>query len=87
VPSGQPKTYFRLARQAAPGFVHTIKLQVTGFDHWVSLDVAFISADIVPLLGQSGFCSTYQVIFERFRKQFEVNTRENALMRAKMGGR
>lgn len=86
VPSGQPKTYFGLARQAAPGFVHSIKLQVTGFHHWVSLDVGFISADIVPLLGQSGFFSSYQVIFERFRKQFEVNTRENALMRGKRRG-
>lgn len=87
VPSGQPKTYFGLAGQAAPGFVHSIKLQVTGFDHWVSLEVGFISADIVPLLGQSGFFSQYQVIFERFRKQFEVNTRKSALVRGRMRGR
>lgn len=87
VPSGQPKTYFGLARQAAPGFMHSIRLQVTGFDHWVTLDAGFISADIMPLLGQSGFFSNYQVVFERFRKQFEVNTRENALMRGKRRGR
>lgn len=86
VPSGQPKTYFGLAQQAAPGFVHSIQLQVTGFDHWVSLNVGFINADIVPLLGQFGFFSHYQVIFEGFRKQFEVNTKESALMSGRMRG-
>lgn len=86
VPSGQPKTYFGLARQAAPGFLHSIKLQVTGLDHWVTLDVGFIDADIIPLLGQSGFFSNYQIVFERFRYQFEVNKRERALVRGLMRG-
>lgn len=87
VPSGRPKTYFGLAEQAAPGFVHTIKLQVTGFDHWITLEAGFVSSeDIVPLLGQSGFFSNYQIIFERFKYQFEVNTRVNALMRGRKRG-
>ncbi|MCM3870433.1 MAG: retroviral-like aspartic protease family protein [Pyrinomonadaceae bacterium] len=76
VRSGKPRTYFGLAQQAAPGFLHSIKLQVTGLDHWISLDVGFISADVMPLLGQGGFFSTYQIIFERFRYQFEVNKRK-----------
>jgi hypothetical protein len=88
VPSGHPKTYFGLAEQAASGFVHTINLQVTGFGHWTSIEVGFIdSENITPLLGQEGFFSNYQIIFERFRKQFEVNKKENALMRGRMRGR
>jgi hypothetical protein len=87
VPSGQPKTYFGLAEQTATGFVHSIKLPVTGFNHWIDLDVGFIDSDsISPLLGQYGFFSNYQIIFERFRKQFEANTRESALVRGRKGG-
>lgn len=85
VPAGRPKTYYGIAKQAASGFMHTVDLQVTGFDQWIRLEVGFISADITPLLGQNGFFEKYQIIFERFRHQFEVNTRENALMRGRRG--
>jgi len=85
VPSGTPKTYFGIAKQAATGFVHKVDLQVTGFAHWITLEVGFVRGDIVPLLGQNGFFEKYQIIFERFRHQFEVNTRENALMRGRKG--
>lgn len=84
--SGKPKTYYGIANQAAPGFMHTVDLQVTGFDHWITTEVGFVSADISPLLGQNGFFEKYQIIFERFRHQFEVNTRENALMRGRKRG-
>lgn len=87
VPSGEPKTYFGLAEQAASGFVHSIQLQVTGFNHWINIDAGFIDSNISPLLGQHGFFSNYQIIFERFRKQFEVNTRESALMRGRKHGK
>jgi len=83
VTSGKPKTYFGIAKQAAPGFMHTVDLQVTGLDQWITLEVGFVSADINPLLGQNGFFEKYQIIFERFRYQFEVNTREKALMRGR----
>lgn len=87
VPSGKPKVYFGLAQQAAHGFQHTIKLQVTGFDHWIAMEVGFIeSENIMPLLGQAGFFSNYQVVFERFRYQIEVRTREQALMRGRIRG-
>jgi hypothetical protein len=87
VRSGQSKTYFGLAEQASQGFVHTLQLRVTGFDHWTTIDVAFIdSENITPLLGQAGFFSNYQIVFERFRYQFEVNTRENALRRGRKRG-
>jgi hypothetical protein len=85
VPSGTPKTYYAIAKQAASGFMHTVDLQVTGLDQWISLEVGFVSANISPLLGQNGFFEKYQIIFERFRHQFEVNTRENALMRGRKG--
>ena len=86
VPSGRPKTYFGLAEQAATGFQHTIRLQVTGFDHWITLDAGFIqSENVLPLLGQTGFFSQYQITFERFRYQIEIKTREQALMRGRRG--
>jgi hypothetical protein len=83
VSSGRPKTYYGIAKQAAPGFIHRVELQVTGFSQWVTFEAGFVNADIEPLLGQTGFFETYQVIFERFRHQFEVNTRESALMRGR----
>ena len=85
VRSGTPKTYLGIAKQAASGFVHTINLQVTGFNHWLTFDAGFICEDIPPLLGQTGFFETYQVTFERFRYQFEINSRESALMRGRKG--
>lgn len=86
VRSGRPQTYFGLAQQATPGFQHTVRLQVTGFDHWITLDAGFIqSENVMPLLGQSGFFSHYSIIFERFRYQVEIRTREQALMRGRRG--
>lgn len=88
VPSGERRIYFGLSQQSTSGFQHSIELQVTGFNHWITLDAGFIeSENIMPLLGQTGFFSHYQIIFERFRYQLEVNTRENALMRGRKLGR
>lgn len=47
VPSGRPKTYFGLGQQAVIGFQHALKLQVTGFDHWINLEVGFIQSHTV----------------------------------------
>jgi hypothetical protein len=86
VRSGAPKTYFGLAGQAAHGFRHTISLKVTGLDQWKGLEVGFIeNDDVMPLLGQTGFFSNYQIIFERYRYQIEVKTREQGLMRGRKG--
>lgn len=86
VPSGRPKIYFGLAQQATTGFQHTVRLQVTGFDHWITLDAGFIeSENVTPLLGQSGFFSHYSITFERFRYQVEIKTRVQALMRGRRG--
>lgn len=87
VPSGRPKTYYGLAQQEAAGFVHSIQLQVTGFSQWITMEAGFVRADIVPLLGQTGFFENYQIIFERFSRQFEVNTKVDALMRGRHRGR
>lgn len=86
VPSGRPKTYFGIAQQAALGFVHTISLQVTGFNHWTTLEAGFVSSDIIPILGQAGFFENYQIIFERFRLQFEVHSKIEAIMRGRKRG-
>jgi hypothetical protein len=85
VPSGRPKTYYGIAKQTLPGFIHSVNLQVTGFNQWLTFEAGFVSADIDPLLGQTGFFETYQITFERFRFLFELNTRERALMRGRKG--
>ena len=79
VPSGRPQTYYGLAGQASPAFVHEVNLQVTGFNSWITIEAGFVIADVVPLLGQRGFFENYRVVFERFRLQFEVYTKMDAL--------
>ncbi|MCA1574481.1 MAG: hypothetical protein LC770_08085 [Acidobacteria bacterium] len=39
VPSETPKTYFGLAQQAASGYLHEIKLQITGYDQGWRVDL------------------------------------------------
>lgn len=86
VPSGRPQKFYGLAMQEAPGFIHSIKLEVTGLNHWLDIDVGFVVGnDIMPLLGQAGFFENYQIVFERFRRQFEVNTKVEALLRKRRG--
>jgi len=88
VPSGRPSTFYGLAMQEAAGFVHPVQLQVTGFEHWITIEAGFVTGGkIMPLLGQSGFFENYQVVFERFKRQFEINTKADALIRRRRGYR
>ena len=75
IDSGTPKTYAGIAGQEVTGYVHSIKLQVQGFSEWVQIEAGFIDIDFVPLLGESGFFDNYQIVFERYRGRFEVNSR------------
>jgi len=72
---GRQKTYYGIARQAAIGFLHPIKLQVTGFNEAIDIEVAFTEDNDIPLIGQAGFFDFYQVTFERYRGRFEVKSR------------
>ena len=86
VSNGQPRNFYGIANQEANGFMHPVQLQVTGFNHWIDIDVGFVvGGDVPPLLGQSGFFDHYQVVFERFRRTFEVNTKTDALIRNQRG--
>lgn len=86
VPSGKPHTFHSFNLEPTPGFLHTIKLQVTGFRHWADVSVAFIQSEkVMPILGEVGFFDHYQVVFERFKRQFEINSREDAIIRNKRG--
>jgi hypothetical protein len=62
-----------------------VKLQVPGFTHWIDVDAVFAESEVMPILGQQGFFESYQIVFERFRRQFEINTREDAMLRNKKG--
>lgn len=81
VESGAPKTYTGIASQSVTGHVHPLKLQVQGFSEWIHVEAGFIDSDVIPLLGQSGFFDNYQILFERYRGRFEVNSRTRFRLR------
>ena len=75
IKSGRLKDYTGIARQSVAGYVHEIGLRVQGMSEWVKIEAAFIDAQVVPLLGEGGFFDSFQVVFERYRGRFEVNSR------------
>ncbi len=86
VPSGAPYMFKNFNLHETHGFVHPVALQVSGFSHWIEINVAFIQSEkVVPILGQLGFFENYQIVFERFRRTFEINTKVDAIIRNKRG--
>jgi len=85
VPSGKPHQFGNFNYQQTEGFIHRVALQVTGFAHWVDIDVAFIESEVVPILGELDFFDNYQIVFERWRRSFEINTKEDAMIRNRRG--
>jgi hypothetical protein len=81
IESGRLKDYMGIARQSVAGYVHEIGLRVQGMPEWVKIEAAFIDAQIVPLLGQGGFFDSFQVVFERYRGRFEINSRARYRLR------
>jgi hypothetical protein len=81
IQSGKPKDYTGIARQSIMGHVHEIGLRVQGMSEWVKIEAGFIDAQVIPLLGQGGFFDSFQVVFERYRGRFEVNSRARYRMR------
>lgn len=85
--SGVRKVYFGLGGNSAVGYLHDCHLQVQGFKQWTPLRIGFVDTIRVPLLGQSGFFEHYQIIFERFKYQFELYPKVDALIRSSRGRR
>lgn len=85
VASGKAHKFHSFNLHETQGFVHRIRLQVTGFSHWIDVDAVFIESEVMPILGQMGFFENYQVVFERFKRQFEINTKVDAIVRNKRG--
>jgi hypothetical protein len=86
IKSGEAQTYFGLSGRSSIIFRHTINLKITGLEKWNQVEVGFTEDDLLPpILGQNGFFSNYQIIFERYRYQIEINTHENARTRRRKG--
>jgi hypothetical protein len=85
VRAGRPHNFHAFDLKETQGFVHKINLQVTGFAHWIEVDAVFIESEVLPILGQSGLFDNYQIVFERFKRQFEVNTKVDAIIRNRRG--
>jgi hypothetical protein len=85
VPSGRPHKFHGFDFQETRGFIHKVSLQVAGFPHWVEIDAVFIESEVMSILGQKGFFENYQIVFERFSRRFEINTKADAMIRNKRG--
>jgi hypothetical protein len=85
VPTGKPFEFHGFDMKDIRGFTHTVHLQVSGFAHWIDTEVIFIESEVLPILGQKGFFENYQIIFERYQRQFEINTKTDAILRNKRG--
>jgi hypothetical protein len=75
VKSGRPKTHFGIAGQSIDSYMHTIQLQVQGFNERIELEAAFTDANQASLIGQRGFFDNYRVTFEKYRGRFEIKSR------------
>ncbi len=85
VHSGKPHNFHGYDLQQTRGFAHKVHLQVVGFSHWIEMDAVFSEAEVMPILGQRGFFENYQIVFEQFNRRFEINTKEDAVIRNKRG--
>lgn len=85
VPTGKPFKFHSFDLKDVQGFTHAVHLQVTGFPHWIDVDAVFIESEVLPLLGQRGFFANYQIVFELYKQQFEINTKTDAMIRSERG--
>jgi hypothetical protein len=83
--SGTPHEFHGFDNRLVAGFVHPVHLQVAGFTTWVNIDAVFLESDGMPILGQRGFFDSYQLVFEKWAHRFEVNTKEDAMIRNRRG--
>lgn len=83
--AGQPHEFHGFDNQLVSGFVHKVHLQVAGFPNWVEIDAVFFESECMAILGQRGFFESYQVVFERWARRFEINTKTDALLRNRRG--
>ena len=85
ISSGKPYKFHGFDLRLVEGYVHSVKLQVEGFPHWVNIEAVFLMSDGMAILGQNGFFESYQVVFERWARRFEINSREDAMIRNRRG--
>ena len=85
IPTGTPHEFHGFDSRLVAGFVHKVHLQVAGFSHWVLIEAVFLQSDGMVILGQRGFFDSYQVLFEKWSRRFEINTKEDAMIRNKRG--
>lgn len=83
--SGKPYEFHGFDLRSVPGFVNRVHLRVAGFAHWVAIDAVFLESSGIAILGQRGFFENYQVVFERWARRFEINTKTDAMARNKRG--
>lgn len=68
----ETREYYGIDGEVMPGRIATIQLQVKGLPDQISIEVAFVDGNEIPLLGQSGFFDNYEIRFQRFKGRFEI---------------
>jgi len=74
------KEYEAIGGSVIQAYKHNVKLQVVGFDEWITINAGFINHDEMPILGHSGFFDSYAITFRSYNHQFEI-TRKKAKTR------
>lgn len=71
------QTYEGIGGKNIQGRKKNIRLHINGFSdsEWIKIPAGFIDYDEMPLIGQRGFFDSYEVIFRRFKRKFEINKR------------
>lgn len=76
VKRGKPHTYGGIGGEVM-GYEHVIALRIVGDDHEFTVVCSVLPLPLYDgLLGQRGFFDNYKVVFEKYKKRFEVTARE-----------
>lgn len=68
----ETRKYLPVGGQQITGRIATIDLQVKGLTEVIEIEVAFVEANQIPVLGQSGFFENYEIRFQGSKGFFEI---------------
>ena len=73
--SGKPVTHYALGMTPLKSYVHTVELQIFGFNERIQVQASFTRESEFCVLGQGGFFENYEITFRGFEKTFEIISR------------
>lgn len=70
--SGKPMTHYGLGMTPLQCYIHTVELQIFGFDERIQIEASFTRDSEFGVLGQKSFFENYEITFRGFEKTFEI---------------